>query len=386
MKYWPIENVDFRDTKQENAKIVELFNTENLPFEFAEYASKFISAGNVLGNHVVAIKSHGIRDTWLFPIVYLYRQSLELLIKAIAFKYIVGKEERLEFLSRVNHNLADAFEEVRINIVSENLTSIDEVQWLSLYLNDISTRDRESDMFRYPFSTNMKKFFDKQLHVNLRMLCENMNVAYTILNNIFLHRSTPVDIAMREPVLLPTGGAYYDTSIIGWQFQNNNDFYPYVNGYMESANHLFVALQENKNHLFLPMCYLYRNGIELALKRILIEGCNLQANKHGVISIWNKIRDEIQSIANTTNEDTTLLNVDKYIDKLSQLDSCSSTFRYPTNRHLGVHFKKKKKLDANNVSDRFNELFNFLDSVDTMISVKKEAEAEMYSQYYDYDY
>lgn len=381
LEYWPIQNVDFKYLKDPNAILIELHNTENLSIGFFEYGNKFMSAANVLANHVVSIKSHAIRDTWFFPIVYLYRQSLELIIKAIAFKYIIEKDERKAYVDLVKHDVVAGYQTIISNFSTGNFISTSEDNWLQLYLKDITQWDKESDAFRYPFSTSMKKFFEKELHIDLRKLCENMNVAYTILRNVYSHETNPSDITMRDPVLLATGGHYYDTCIIGWQFSLGNDFYPYVNGYNESANYLSNLAIEGNTQLFLPMCYLYRNGIELALKRILIERCDLQANKHGVVSIWNKISRTIADHASVQEDDETLLNVKKYLEQLNKLDSTSSTFRYPADKYLNLHFKKKTKLDIINISSRFKELFYFLDSVDLMISVHQEWEKEMDSHW-----
>ena len=50
---------------------------------------------------------------------------------------------------------------------------------------------------------------------------------------------------------------------------------------------------------------------------------------------------------------------------------------------MQVYFSEEKILDIENVASCFEELCNFLDAVDSMLSEIKDYEAEMAS-YYDY--
>lgn len=48
--------------------------------------------------------------------------------------------------------------------------------------------------------------------------------------------------------------------------------YPYYSSYEEVGNFLKEKIvDDNKKELFMPMCYMYRNAVELGLKRIIIE-------------------------------------------------------------------------------------------------------------------
>ena len=74
------------------------------------------------------------------------------------------------------------------------------------------------------------------------------------------------------------GGNYYAQSVVGYK-DNKEKFYPYTKAYLETANYLKdwmkkkVDSGENNcdEYLFLPMCYLYRNCVELSLKTIWFE-------------------------------------------------------------------------------------------------------------------
>ncbi len=100
------------------------------------------------------------KDFWLFGIVYLYRQSLELLLKSISFKYLTDLDDRKEFIGKVRHHLKDAYDEISIMVKKDGISLIErENKWLDKYLTDISKLDEQSDMFRYPFNFKMTRFF-----------------------------------------------------------------------------------------------------------------------------------------------------------------------------------------------------------------------------------
>lgn len=385
---WPRKKGNFKFVDRTNLPLLELKNSDDVEREFYIYSKNFISAANLLVNHVLSTNENNKKDFWLFSITYLYRQSLELILKSIAFKYITVQKDREEFIGRVRHNLKAAYNEINVFVQAEDITlKKSEREWLEAFLSDISEYDEQSDMFRYPFSIKMTAFFLEQTHVNLKVLGTNMNTAYKMLN-IISHRSEEVDhtdLIKFEPSFLVSNGSYHEQAVIWNNFKNN--FYPYIQGYMESGNFLYEIIKGNRNdYLFLPMCYMYRNGIELALKRILVEDCQfdyqtaankMKNKKHSIEGLWNVIKDHIILRSDVPDDNSTIIDVELYIKQLHNLDITSDKFRYPINKLLKFHFDKKVRFDVTNVSLCFNELFAFLDAVDSMLSHQNEILAEM---------
>lgn len=394
---WPREKADFKFIGKENNCIIENMNSENLEKEFYKYSLNFNIAGNIIIDYIIPLRNNGIKDSWFFPIVYLYRQSLELILKTIAFKYIINKQERSEYLREVGHNLSRLLETVYRTIQLSNVNIHEELLWLKEYLNDITYVDRESDVFRYPFSNNGINFFKEQKNINLCYLKTNMNTAYQIIRDIYEEVDTATkQYSAHKPIFLINGGDYLEQSVIGWHMSLNNfNFYPYINGYTETANYLRDLIVKDTikwRKMFLPMCYLYRNSVELSLKRILIEDINLDyeramrkisRKKHSVLGIWNDIKLGIEECS-PSNEDKTIINAEKYIIKLQDIDSSSTKFRYPVDKNLNYHFKENEKFDVKNVALCFNELLSFLDGVNSELSVRREWEAEMRNYYDNY--
>ncbi len=391
---WPKKDADFEFVAKDSLHVLKVMNSENLQREFFQYAKNFMSAANVLTNHALSSIEHTKRDFGFFAIVYLYRQSLELMLKSIAFKYIININDRKEYIGKVRHNLKFAFDEILELINKDELNmSLNEFDWLNEYLTNISVVDEQSDLFRYPIKMNMQGSFTNEIHINLKALGVNMNNAYSLLEGILYQEIVDKKFSVFEPVLLIEGGSYFEKSVIWSRFGKEYEFYPYVKGYMEGADHLFSLIREDleKDYFFLPMCYLYRNGIELALKRILIEGCQydsvsatkiMRKKKHSILGIWNSVKEDIVSNSNAPAGDITISNVELYINQLhNKIDQTSTRFRYPVDKDLKFHFEKEEKYDLLNIYSYFNDLFTFLDSVDGMLSQIKEYQAEMRDYY-----
>jgi hypothetical protein len=154
-------------------------------------------------------------------------------------------------------------------------------------MNDI---DKESDSFRYPFGITMEKdlfdsqkhfgiklFFERQTHINLLAFANKMEIAFEILESYLLETDIKDELFKEfKPVFLEEGGDYYYQSVIGYSYSRDK-FYPFVKAYTESAEYLYDCMSKDKKLselLFIPMCYLYRNAIELAMKEILFEECS----------------------------------------------------------------------------------------------------------------
>lgn len=58
--------------------------------------------------------------------------------------------------------------------------------------------------------------------------------------------------------------------------------------------------------------------------------------------------------------------------EISKCISSSDKFRYPTNKHLDLHFRDKKKFQIDNVNQFFGDLTSFLSAVNTMMSIHNE--------------
>ncbi|MCA1024276.1 hypothetical protein [Halobacillus litoralis] len=384
---WIKDNVKF-NCIEEGHILAEVRNTPDFQTDFWSYSKKFLESANAVIAHILQAGDHTKNDIWFFPVSYMYRQSLELALKSIASKHITDKDKLHNFIRDVGHNLIECFNGVKGLLINNgyDMNSY-EIRWLVSFLSDISRVDEQSDMFRYPFSKKMTDFFPEQIHINLKALGINMNAAHEVLESLLTNETKTLNTDY-PPKLLLEGGTYLEQSVLGWNFKA--EFFPYVEGYMKVANYLRNEIKEtlNTNDHFIPMCYLYRNGIELSLKRIFFEDINydekmltkLYKKSHSVQKIWNLIK---QDILDANKHDKTFVNAEIYIKELHKADNTSSTFRYPVDKDLNLHFSEKKTFNVTNISSFFNQLFTFLDGVDAHLSHINEANIDIQEYYRD---
>lgn len=313
-----------------------------------------------------------------------------MLLKACIFQYIIDESKRKQIIGDIRHDLKQAFDKI---IMINNLKMNDQVMWLSEFLSDLSRIDKESDVFRYPFNNSAQVFFEKQTHISLIALHDNMNRAFYILKDLYttsrILEKEYDDFRHLEPKVIIEGGEYYQQSVIGYSYSRML-YYPYFTSYKQVADsirdHITVSGEKD---LVLPMCYLYRNAIELGLKRIIVEDCCfdnqksmniLRRKKHSIQGLWNSIVDEIKSYANETNDIQTIKDAEEYISTFHGFDVTSDLFRYPCDKNLKVHFMKPQTVDIDNLSYCFEGFCNFIDGVDSMLKAIREYEAEMLAE------
>ena len=384
---WPKANMDFYKLGTDPSKIITIQNSGDLDKDFLRYANNFYEAAVTLVRKLIGTESQNTTiaelDLWYFALIYLYRQSLELLLKANIFKLVPGEQDRKDIIAQVRHDVGAAFDKI-VDLQGIDITSNPNIQWLSDFFHDISKIDRESDMFRYPFGNDLRVLFEKQTHIDLAGTYYNMHRAFGTMSDFYqTQKFNHYPYRQYDPKLIVEGGTYYTQSVVGYKY-HERAFYPYYTSYEECAQYLATIMKEQgKSHLFMPMCYLYRNSIELGLKRIIVEDSHidsekalkiLKRKKHSILGLYNSIEAELQAHDNGT--DTTLQDVSTYINTFHNIDTTSDMFRYPANKLLETHFTDETKLDIDNVSDCFEELITFLDGASHMLSVEKEYEAE----------
>ena len=397
---WVRPDMDLYHIEKNSNYIITVANSGNLETDFYVYSQSFYEAAenviHYLGEEAAEKQDIAKLDLWYFAMVYLYRQSLELLLKAGIFQTITDNVDRKNIVGNIRHDLKQAYEKL-IEVKGLSISDNENGKWLMDYLSDISRIDRESDMFRYPFGNNLKVLFDRQTNISLVATHDNMNKAFSIIKGIYdTGDILEQEIEAYEPHLIFDGGHYYQQSVVGYKY-SQHAFYPYYSSYEEVGNFLKgVIMAEKKANLFMPMCYSYRNAVELGLKRLIIEDSHIENSqalkivrkkKHSILGLWNSIADEIKEYATAPEDDTTLNDSQRYIQTFHNFDQSSDLFRYPCNKNMEPYFLDEKKFDIENVASCFEELCNFLDGVDGMLSAVQDYEAEMAAEmasYYDY--
>lgn len=391
--------------------IVKISAPTDLSETLYRYSENFFEAAHIITEFILYAEHPDIGklDAYFFSIAFLYRHCMEVGLKAIGFQYIDNVVERKNFVKETRHNLSEIFD-VIVN-TSDSIRPDEELEWLKKYFDDLSQTDRESDSFRYPFHIVweldewewegkfvIKPIFNDQIHIDLVKFANKFEAAYEIIKKWYLKKTDDaVEWKELEPVFMETGGYYYAQSVVGYKY-SRAEFYPYTKAYLETANYLKWYMKketdlnnlECKERLFLPMCYLYRNCVELSLKAIWFEEigedfqtkCKLMLDKkHSIEGMWKKIKPYVLEYSKNTDELEYIEVIEDYCKQIHKIDSDANKFRYPMANTMQVYFPQNKRFDFINMGDFFEALNNILDGIDSEFNRINEIKAEMEAEY-----
>ena len=98
---WIRPNMSLYHIDKNSPFSITLLNSGNLADDFNKYAEDFFKAAesviHYLGEDAAENGDIAKLDLWYFAMVYLYRQSMELLLKANIFKIVIKINEDLGF-------------------------------------------------------------------------------------------------------------------------------------------------------------------------------------------------------------------------------------------------------------------------------------------------
>ena len=176
-----------------------------------------------------------------------------------------------------------------------------------------------------------------------------------------------------------------------------------VDGYTSVIDFIYNNQQISKETKFYPLMFMFRNTIELCLKRLFYStvdngvplkfystvdnGVPLKVfyskRKSHLIKrdLWKNVKPVILRYANSSGNDTEIVDiVERLINEINALDKNGDNFRYPTSHILEYCFDDKI-LDLNNVYKYFKALINFLDGCASMLDAIAEYQSEMQAEY-----
>lgn len=185
-----------------------------------------------------------------------------------------------------------------------------------------------------------------------------------------------------DPLFIPTQD---------WQFNACLDLLSpdplenYTIGYKEAADSLVTEILETKDMkhaLIYPICFLYRQYVELRLKEIIRSGSALLHEggrfKLGVPT-WHKLDDlykEAKKIIDRVNKvfgeqanPPDLSFVYHIITEYSRIDPLSESFRYPFDKDGGKYLKGIAHINVRHLSENIAKFGKEIDDISFSISV-----------------
>lgn len=328
-------------------------------------------------------------DMWFIPGVYMFRQSLELIIKALVAKKVRKKNVLQDVFLTCKHDLAGLFREYE---KYEENWYIDnkEKKWIKDYLNNLEIVDSNSDLFRYPFKDEFLKQFKNDFLDIVDMGNTFLN-AYTILKKCFCGKEDTsiieIDVAMSADFLFFASHGFGNCYL--WESSSGDGFHKQVVGYSAVAYFLFDKyLSDYKKNRIFPIIFLLRNAIELSLKRLLVSKVEQQIpekkirkirNSHILYKeLWLNEREMIIYYAKEHGEDISVLDIlEQHIKELDEIDKQGDRFRYPFTYSLEYKFANVT-IDMENVFMWLQGIFNILDGCDSILDDIADYEYEKY--------
>jgi len=198
----------------------------------------------------------------------------------------------------------------------------------------------------------------------------------------------------------------YSNVTVGKNFTNEAS---YIIGYWEAGDILVneaIALHHPlKDRLFFPICYNYRQFIELCLKYLILsaeeiyplcETCNMQRKKYG--EKLSKKTHSIETLLNSLIATLDCISEEKFDEDIKKsileyhkMDETGQKFRYPKSTKNDVHFEFREDYDLEKIKNAINTIGNYLMGIDIYLSefgkFLKTYIAEMEAMYnYEYEH
>lgn len=373
---WPVKGMDIYGIKNNNF-VKEVKWSLTYDKDFYDLSLLFYELGYTLFNEILDDNTdHEKTDMCLYTAIMLIRQSIELMLKALIFKKYPSKIRGnktiiMNAFHNYKHDLSDLF-----GFYCQDITlpiSSSEKDWLNNYFKNISIDDNQSQTFRYPFSEEFfKKYFNK--FISVHKTGNNLIIAFKILKNIYLCNNETVNLPSNCDFLIESSSGLTDCYM--WDVGFGDRFYKHIRGYSLSINMLVDKCDNNK--YFYIYLFLYRNLIELYLKRI----CNVISKMNGKrCAYWHEITrmwDYFLNNYNTENADEIVIVGDE-LKKIFNIDKNSDAFRYPVDLNLCYHCNNKT-FDVSNTLDCYSKICSFLDCVLMQVESDYDSFCDMCSE------
>lgn len=330
-------------------------------------------------------------DQWFFPALYLYRQAIELLCKGLLID-VVPRKHITEKLTAYKHNIIDLFNEY-CNISSNVQLNNDELIWVKSYLTELEIIDSSSNLFRYPIKDGYLKHYTENF-LDIVDMSNSIDQCYSIIYKCVDVKHSPlkyandIDLNIEARVLFFASHGFGNCMLYTSPWDEG--YYRHIEGYSDIAYFLLEKIE--KSHLgFIPIAFLIRHAIELALKYMLCsrtEFCVHQKEQrkyrrsHNLYKdLWKTVEEMTRHYANENGYDLNVIDcADTYLCELSAIDTKSDKFRYPTNYGLEYSLDLKT-VDYRQAVYWMISVFNFVKGCADMLGDAYDYECNMRTEF-----
>lgn len=387
----PSADMDFWKINNEEMSVIIKW-TRNCFEDYKELAYQFYECGyktfeDVIKNGYDNIKS----DMWFLTGIFLIRHSLELGLKSLLCRVLSRKRDIQDAFEDCCHDVSMLFKKYS-DTGRESFLTRDETEWLTEYLESLEEVDKKSDVFRFPFEDDfLIKYRNKFL--------DNVNVANNLLQAFALVKKCiekgivfeedEFDHNLKPEFFVFTSHGLGNCYL--WQKISDEGFHVKVTGYTKVIDYIYKNQQISNKVKLYPLIFMFRNTIELCLKRLFYSrvdnGVPLKIfyskrKSHYIKKdLWKNVKPVIIKYVNASGEDLAVIDiVEKLLDEINSLDKNGDNFRYPTSYSLEYRIDHKK-IDLSNVYTCLKAIINFFEGCDFMLDAIADYESEMKAEY-----
>lgn len=148
--------------------------------QYVLYMHGYKAGADELVHNAMASKSAGRLDTLIFPILFLYRQFIELELKWTFLVYSdADRSEKKSVIGDIGHNLIKLWQKTK-PILLEDSTPKErqDVEIVEDYIEQFHKLDETSFSFRYPVTKNLDQILNAERRINLPNLRKRMDELY----------------------------------------------------------------------------------------------------------------------------------------------------------------------------------------------------------------
>ncbi len=389
---WPLPDMNF--WKIENGSTtVTIKWTHNYFEDYRSLAHQFYECGYMTFDEVIKSGHNNVKtDMWFLTGIFMVRHSIELGLKALLCRV----------LSKNNSFIQNAFEECCHDVSKlfqkyyetgfESFLTDEEIEWLTKYLASLENVDKKSDLFRFPFEDDfLSKYKGKFL--DTVAVANNLLQGFALVNKCmakgYVSKEDEFDDGLIPEFFVFASHGFGNCYL--WQPVSDDGFHTKVTGYSEVIDFIYQSRQISNEKKLYPLLFMFRNTIELCLKRIFYskvdngvpESVFFSKRKSHLIKkeLWKNVKPVIEKYAIDFNYDISLITVvENLMLEIDSLDKNGENFRYPTSYSLEYRIDNKK-IDLVNIYTYLKAITNFLDGCDSMLDVVEDYQSEIKAEY-----
>ena len=157
------------------------------PYTFYQYSLGYFESANIIVEQLFTDNHH--IDLKIYPIVFMYRQYIELMLKHLSLIATNLFEDCARYSK--GHDLFKRWEDLLKVIEKESDLELEEIDFseISSLIREFNNLDPTGETFRYPTSKKGEYFLQEISVINIEVLYKKMKIIYEIFENIDLRLS-----------------------------------------------------------------------------------------------------------------------------------------------------------------------------------------------------